>query len=353
LDDNQLEVQGLPEGVDALFEPLERGNFLVVNGFMITGDEIFTLEMIASKFSSEAERIFVPAKIFNDDETKQLWNFESEKSTFPEYTVSAKIFWIKQDPAIAVMAVLGGPYIKRIIPFSDLKKRKPVKMKDGGVSYVGGSNVMELLEMKRQLARQEGLKISYDGIEKVFVKKMEAYEKVKEEEERLRKEEVKKDRIKEILSRSNTSVYDRKSGKRFNGFPVIEEEWPMLDDYTAVIVFDSVSGNEVGNPLEAFFISKTRGGRCSKSNVQKDIVLKNPNEIEIEKLLEIEELMLFKKDEEIFSAFIFADIQVNELKKVFNNGTMVALKTGKDNKYQVYELIDGDAVTIGEFEPIS
>jgi len=273
-------IQGVLKGVEILEGPVKKGSVEVLKGKVSQGEKIFVLEML--KRADQPNGEFLPAGVCDGEETF-LWSYRQERSSMGKFYGIAKFFFIEDE---YVIGLVSGKFIIRVIPLLDLAKRKAVDTEEG-VQFIGGRDIVELLNLKRSLAKREKIQVFFEPIERQVADKIDAFNLKKKEDAMRQKFAEQAAKRKEILIRPEIIVFSE-NGKRYRGIPVIEEEQEMLPNNTPLIVVESYGEGKAGLPKEAFIVIKaSSSGRFAKKN-------KSEGSLSYEKGGKIEVLIFFQ-----------------------------------------------------------
>jgi len=293
---------------------------------------------------------FLPTNA-TDLQGKHLWDFRSE-----EFNGFGKLLEFKGEYYIYLED--RQRVIHKVIPVADLPKLQRVMLGDQALT-LGGRDAYELYTLKVTIAEflcatfvvteQEHNLIS--AMAKIHQEELEK-ERLQKQEEREANERAKNQRIANIMAREKITAYTEDGKKRF-GLPVINSEWEMLPDNTAVVVVNNL---EEKIPVEAFFVKKTsNSGRTSKGYLvkvfaEKIAVQKNTPTPNIKASRVIRVLI----DGRLTSVVNFSKENFDLLRKTgLNSGTMVSIgEPNANGKYTVVQLKGNECLTVGEFATI-
>lgn len=283
-----------------------------------------------------------------DAQGKKLWDFKDEG-----FDGFGKLIDFKDEYYIYLEN--RQKVIHKVIPVTDLPKIQKVKIGDK-VMTIGGRDIYELYRTKISIAMLLDRQFYTTEEEARLLKKMAELRQAElAENRRLRQEELEaKDkaraqRIATILSREKITGYTE-TGKARYGAPVLEDEWIILKDNTAVVVVDSL---EEKNPIEAFFVKKNIGGRTSKGSPVR-VSAKQPaaNKVEIP-TIEAKALIQVIIGDQVRQILNFSKENFNHLRATgLNSGTLVAVGEPINGKYTIVQMKGNECLTVGEFAAI-
>jgi hypothetical protein len=215
----------------------------------------------------------------------------------------------------------------------------------------------DLIELKKSLARQLNVKFFLSEGEKTVLRLVDdkrkkeiaeflAAEKIRKQEEWLAREKARREKLASILSRSEIKAFDE-DGKRLHGIPVSGEEWQILPTNTPVILI-----NEGEKSAEAFFVKKTRGGRCEKG-LFRIAFLEKPQD-QANKPLTEAKILYFDINGSIEEVAHVSGEGLAALRQLgLNSGTMVAIgKPDDKGQLTIVRLEVGECFTVGAFLPL-
>lgn len=305
------------------------------------------LELLKSK-NAPKNADFLPANAV-DLHGKRLWDFKAE-----EFNGFGKLLEFRGEYYIYLED--RQRVVHRVIPVSDLPKLQKVKLGDKIIA-LGGTSPENLLRLKIEIADYLSQNYSTTAEEDSILLEMQKLRQAEAERERLRKQEelnakeqARSQRLAEITGRDKITAYTA-DGKPRYGIPVIsEDEWKMLPDNTAIVVVNNL---EERNPIEAFFVKKTVGGRISKSSV-KEVFPKKPFVSKIQKdepTIEASGIIQVVIDNQVRQILNFSKENFNRLRATgLNSGTMVAVgEPSKDGRYTIVKMKGNECLTVGEF----
>lgn len=245
----------------------------------------------------------------------------------------------------AVIALCGAgkrAAVERVIPLKSMVQHQQ-------------PDVATVMMMKSDAGKYLDREYVLTGVEsKMFVilaarrKEAEAAAQAAAEAERQRRREQ---RVEAILAREpllETAV----GGSRRSGVPVVEAEWQMLPGGTRAILVDRIDENgQIGNPLQAFVVTKVPG--------------KNPIKANVAKLVQYAPTTLGAKSQipqPLYSVLaerngVFHEVQIYEHMDTIrqaratglNSGTMVAVKPEDGKTLEVFAVRTDEVQTVGKF----
>jgi hypothetical protein len=304
------------------------------------------IETLRSKKAPNGD--FLPANA-TDLAGKRLWNFKDENfDGFGKLVEFQGEYFIYLEDRQRV--------IHRVIPVNDLPKIQRVKLGDK-VLTMGGRDTLVLYDLKVAIAdflcnnffvteEEEALLAQMAKIRQVELEK----ERLRKEEERKAKEQAKVQKIAIIMSREKITVYTEDDKKRF-GIPVVDGEWEMLSDNTAVVLVNNL---EEKVPIEAFFVKKSASGRISKGSPMKVFPEKKiSTKKEASPIIEARRIIRVIVDDKIQQILNFSKENFDRLRATgLNSGTLVSVGEPKDGKYTIVQLKGNECLTVGEFTPL-
>lgn len=331
---------------------------------LTAGEQTFRLELLRSHKVPHAD--FLIARVTDAAGEKTFWEFKAEK-----FDGRGKIHC---DPETEEYFILllnhhlnpRHPILERIIPLADLPKATRSKVEEtGDIVYVGGRwNPQQLIAVKERIARELGFGCAITKFEQSLRETMrrrqaaqEAALRAQQEADAQARREAQEARRQEIFSRPTITVWTVADGKKRWGIPVTEEEWETLPKDTGAVLVKKYPDDQL-EVIEAFFVHKTPGGRCSKRAVA-PVTLERPvkqfsgqtkarPEIQI-----LRGFLVQMGKQEVYVAHV--DKQNFNLMKVrgMNSGTLVALGEPDDKgRHQVHEFKDDGVYIIGMFAPL-
>ena len=267
-------------------EVQEKGNMLIARCLY---DDSLIIEFLLSKNAPECSQ-FLPANVYRKEKGGKeipVWRyswFKDEPGTWSQ----ARFYQMDDDDAIIGLIIsINHPEdrksgnkadaIFRVFPLTDLVKAIPVSRGEGIMSYLGGMNVEELIDIKVKLTRRLANTFPVNTKdEKTFLRLKKEDEAVAKEQERKDKANAARELSKQIMNRSNITVYSGE--KKIYGHPATENEWKVCQIDTPIILvssYDADSGS-CGDLLEAFFVNKGKGGKKEKGNPQSSLQWEKP-----------------------------------------------------------------------------
>lgn len=312
------------------FKPLDLEDFPnceVLIGQIPLKDKTVRVEMVKSKKIKEGD--FLPAKVYHNE--NMIWNFKDE-----DFNGLGELVYYKKTYYIAL--INRKREIVRVLPLEDLPVVRAVVNDE--ICYLGKTTPRELHQIKMALAKEMRLRYLTSPLEKKIYKKENELKTKQQEEQKELKEKIRKQRLQELLSRTEIFAF-AEDGRKVSGVPATEDEWPSLPKEHPVVLVESYDQKTKthGRVIEAFFVEKNKGGKSSKKKI-KPVTQEKPNtQFELAGVLhvffqgEIEQIPLVNKQE---------DIQ-RLTAKGLNSGTLVAVNQNNQKEpYKFFRLKKGE-----------
>ena len=321
----------------------------VMEGDLVYGDVCLKVNLIRFKESQNDD--FLISSIY-DQFNKTIWNFREENFKGRGLLVPHK----EIEEHIIVLEKWGK--VHKIIPVTDLLRRKAVTGPGGKIFFVGGKSTKEIIAIKRYVAKYLNMELVFSKEEQTFICAQESLERKKvaeamelkkqqEQERYLAEERIRQEKIKTILARPEIRAISP-DGKKLRGIWVKEGEWQMLSFRIPVILVE-IDESGTMKVLEAFFAEKTISGRPKKGSPK--IALPEVKE-QKESIANVEKIFFFEIEGELVEALsCSAENFINIKKSGLNGNTLFAVGSpDKENKYKVVRMEkDNKHYEVGSF----
>jgi len=328
-------------GVQTLGENLNE-RFEVVNGKVDCDGKVVTIDFLRSRDWQGGD--FLPASIYNNGGEK-IWEFATDKP-YEGFRGVAKLFKLGEEFVIGFLRGKGLQELIVITPIRDLFKPE-IEVEDGMIR-LGGFSEEDLITLKRDLAKKEGIRFCLSQREQGIQDRANERRKKKAnerraEEEKKRSEKIarRKKRTEEILSRGKVRVY-AEDGTSKSGTPVFGDEWKALPNRQPVVLFED---KKFTFPLEAFFVERSRGQEAQKKNLCEGVSLEKATDSS-RKVIKARSITLeVNREENTYPWFDKGNLP--EIKEG-EADVVVGSPTG-DGKYTLVRLSGEGVTTVGQY----
>jgi hypothetical protein len=168
-----------------------------------------------------------------------------------------------------------------------------------------------------------------------------------------------KERQAALLARPEVVAFTQ-SGRRIYGTPVVGREWEALPDGKGAVEVASYNAEigEAGAPISAFFVNKSRGGRCERERMQEGLSYSPPpRPARAESGAPIAKatgVLLLETAEGPVEVFHFDKENFRILRKQgVNSGALVAVgEPAADGRYTIVLLDGKDYMAVGQGKPL-
>ena len=335
--------KGIPRGVEVMDEPSDGTTHQFVTGKIVVGDKTATILFLCSNKKKDGD--FLPANVKSGGTEEVLWNFQTHRPA--GFKGIAKMFSYEGELVIGLITFNGN--LVKLFFLTDILNGVAVE-ENGETNFLGQTSITEIARAKFRLARREKLWAVLTEDERQALAKDHEFDAKKKEAEKLARAEAKREKRRAIISRPNVTVFGKTGGKYF-GTPVVGDEWQMLQDRSRCVLVKSYDdeAHETGEPLSAFIVRKTTGGRMSKEREIFDISFRRPtvNDLSVARVVRRATIIV---NGEKYDVAVFDKLPA-EVKGKLNSGMHVAVGSEKpEDGIKVFQLKNGRAYQVEDFQ---
>jgi hypothetical protein len=318
-------------------------------GVIEDGGHAFLVTLIRSITFSDRPFLIAAVRDGNNIDAKPLWIFQKD---CPSKDYVALPAHTGEQAVIAYVGRGRTGMVERVIPLTSLVKpmqigaRTTLALKKAAADFLGvQANTREEDDALRAIGQRKNAE---RATQRAAEREAEAARQAAEREAR---ERARVARIRSIMSRDVIDVYSA-DGADLWGYPVTQNEWPMLPHDTYVVLVESYNDetSEHGNVLEAFRIVHQHGKNPTKG-FAKTVTERRPVATATESRISSREIWVEMGDD-AYAVQLYPSMELIQQarKQGLNSGTFAAVEPAKDaSKIQIFSVHHDEIKTVGNF----